>query len=285
MKNIITIVRDIIEGKLTEQKLKESEISLKASQRESSVDIIENKKIEQELIKLNNMKSELLRRISHELKTPLVSIKGFSSLLLELYRDTLDEPVVSAIENIKQGCSKLENLIGDILKTVELESGTTQLRKSEEDLSYLIKLCVNELKEFLEMRNHGIRLKIQDNLVTHFEKKQIHHVISNILRNAIKYTPPNGIIEIKSEIKNGFIIISIKDNGIGFTQEEKNRIFEQFGKIERFGQGFDVISEGSGLGLYISKRIVELHGGEIWVDSEGRNKGSIFHFSLPLTEK
>ncbi|MHA2129203.1 MAG: sensor histidine kinase, partial [Promethearchaeota archaeon] len=74
----------------------------------------------------------------------------------------------------------------------------------------------------------------------------------------------------------------IKDNGIGLTYEEKGRLFKQFGKIERYGQGLDIIPEGSGLGLYISKKIVELHDGEIWVESEGRNKGSTFFFSLPL---
>jgi signal transduction histidine kinase len=123
---------------------------------------------------------------------------------------------------------------------------------------------------------------MQDNLITLIEKEQIHQVISNLLNNAVKYTPPGGSIEIKSEIKENFIIISINDNGIGFTEEEKGMIFKQFGKIERYGQGLDIIAEGSGFGLFISKRIIELHGGEIWVESEGRNKGSTFYLSLPL---
>ena len=83
-------------------------------------------------------------------------------------------------------------------------------------------------------------------------------------------------------IKNNIIIISIKDRGIGFSEVEKINLFQKFGKINRSSQGFDVISEGSGLGLYISKKIIELHGGEIWVESEGRNKGSIFYFTLPI---
>ena len=76
--------------------------------------------------------------------------------------------------------------------------------------------------------------------------------------------------------------ISIKDSGIGFSVEEKQRVFKRFGKIERYGQGYNVVSEGSGLGLYISRKILELHGGEIWVESEGRGKGSTFYFSLPI---
>ncbi len=245
-------------------------------------DISERIEAEQELIKLNQMKSELLRRTSHELKTPLVSIKGFSELLLEVHRDKLDALVISTLNEIKHGCLRLETLIGDILKTAELESGTIQLHKSEEDLSFLVRLCVNDIKGFLKLRDHTIKVELQEKLITQFEKEQIHQVIGNLLNNAIKYTPPSGIIEIKSDIKDEFIIIAIKDNGIGFTEEEKTRIFKQFGKIERYGQGMDIIAEGSGFGLFISKKIIELHGGDIWVESEGRNMGSTFYFSLPL---
>jgi PAS domain S-box-containing protein len=247
-------------------------------------DFSDRKKAELELIKLNNLKSELLRRTSHELKTPLVSIKGFSDLLLQVHRGKLDAFVISILNEIKQGCLRLENLIADILKTSELESGIIQLRKSEEDLSFLIRLCVNEIKGLSILRNHRINLEIPESLETMFEKEQVHQVVSNLLNNAVKYTPPGGLIEIKSEIKNEFIITSIKDNGIGISDEEKERIFKQFGKVERYGQGLDIISEGSGLGLFISKKIIELHGGKIWVESEGKHKGSTFYFSLPLVK-
>lgn len=190
--------------------------------------------------------------------------------------------VISTLNEIKQGCLHLESLIGDILKTAELESGTIQLNKTKEDLSFLVRVSINEIKGFSKLRNHTIILEVQDNLRTQFEKEQIHQVISNLLNNAVKYTPPSGIIEIKSDIRDDLIIISIKDNGIGFTEEEKTRIFKQFGKIERYGQGMDIIPEGSGFGLFISKKIIELHGGEIWLESDGRNKGATFYFSLPL---
>ncbi|MHA1985153.1 MAG: PAS domain S-box protein [Promethearchaeota archaeon] len=248
-------------------------------------DITENKIAEQELIKLTNLKSELLRRTSHELKTPLVSIKGFSDLLLQVHRDKLDSFVISILNEIKQGCLRLENLIADILQTSELESGTISLNSSEEDLSFLIRLCVKEIKGLSILRNQHINLEIPENLKTWFEKEQVHQVISNLLNNAVKYTPPGGLIEIKSEIQNELIITSIKDNGIGIIDDEKGRIFQQFGKVERYGQGLDIISEGSGLGLYISKKIIELHNGKLWVESEGRHKGSTFYFSLPLIKK
>ncbi len=249
------------------------------------MDITEKKKAEQELVKLNSLKSELLRRTSHELKTPLVSIKGFSDLLLTVHKEKLDDYVLATIHEIRLGCERLESLIQDILRTSELESESVELKKSEEDLSFLIKLCVKELQGLIRLRNHEINLDIHDKLITSFEPDQIHLVISNLLNNAIKYTPPNGKIEVKSAITDNSILISIHDNGIGITNEEKKRLFSQFGKIERFGQGLDIISDGSGLGLYIAKKIVELHGGKIGVKSKGRNKGSIFYFTLPVTNE
>ena len=90
-----------------------------------------------------------------------------------------------------------------------------------------------------------------------------------------------GKIEIKTELKENFVVVSVKDNGIGFTDDMKKKIFQQFGKIERYGQGLDLGIDGTGLGLFISKRIVESHGGKIWMESEGKNMGSTFYFSLP----
>jgi len=119
-------------------------------------------------------------------------------------------------------------------------------------------------------------------MITNFEKEKIYEVLMNLVSNAIKYTPTNGKITISSEVQNGNYVISVQDTGIGLTDEEKAKIFKKFGKIERYGKGLDVVSEGSGLGLYISKKIIELHKGNIWVESEGRKKGSTFYFSLPI---
>ncbi|MFX1364744.1 MAG: PAS domain S-box protein, partial [Promethearchaeota archaeon] len=248
----------------------------------STIDITAKMKAEKKLKEINQMKSELLRRTSHELKTPLVSIKGFSDLLLHLHSDKLDTDAISLIDEINQGCVRLEHLIKDILKTSELDLGKMQLKREVEDLAFLINFSIRELRGLAEIRRQTIEMDIHDSLITKFEKERIHEVLGNLIMNAIKYTPTRGHIKIQTEIKNGFYIVSVKDDGIGFTDKEKSKLFTQFGKIEHFGQGLDVVSDGSGLGLYISKKIIELHGGEIWVDSEGRNKGSTFYFSLPI---
>jgi signal transduction histidine kinase len=176
----------------------------------------------------------------------------------------------------------LQGIINSLLLASKLEILELTPKLEEEDLSFLIKYCLEEIHPLIAQREHSINYEIHDSIMIRFEKEEIHDVIINLLTNAINYTPPKGWIDIKTETKDDFVIFSIKDNGIGFTEEEKSRIFKQFGKVERFGQGFDLITEGSGLGLFISKKIIEAHGGKLWMESEGRNKGSTFYFSLPL---
>ncbi|MHA2180278.1 MAG: PAS domain S-box protein, partial [Promethearchaeota archaeon] len=249
------------------------------------IDITIQKEVEEELKEVSRLKSDLLSRTSHELKTPLVSIKGYADLLLNQHYEELDFYTISILHEIKQGCSRLESLIKDLIETSKLESGEIELNKSKDDLAFLIRFCVRDLQGLLEIRNHKLILEIQEDMNTLLEKERIYEVIINLLSNAIKYTPSGGTIKIVSEIKNDFYIISISDDGIGLTKDEMSKIFQKFGKIERYGKGLDVISEGSGLGLYISKSIIELHGGNIWVESEGRDKGSTFNFSLPILKK
>ena len=245
------------------------------------MDITERKHKEENLKEINKLKSEFLRRASHELKTPLISIKGFSDLILSLYADQLDPVIISKLREINDGCERLQNIINNLLKTSRLESPDLKPKVEKEDLSFLIKFCVHELESLAERRNQSIKLAILNDLFANIEKEEIHDVISNLLINAIKYTPPGGKIEINTDLKEDFVVISVKDNGIGFTDEQKKKIFQQFGKIERYGQGLDLGIDGTGLGLYISKRIVESHGGKIWMDSEGKNKGASFYFTLP----
>ncbi|MFX1343566.1 MAG: PAS domain S-box protein [Promethearchaeota archaeon] len=257
-----------------------------------SRDISEHKKLQKELIdqkieleKLNVLKSEFLRRTTHELKIPLTAIKGYADLLLELNSDRLSPEIISNLENIHEGCMRLEHIIKNIIESSKLKTSRIVLRTSKENLNKFVKSCVEELKELSEAKNHKIKVHIQENLAIPFDKEQLHEVIINILGNAIKYTPPHGIINIKADLKNEYVIISIEDNGIGITTEEEKKIFKQFGKVDHSDLGFELGIEGSGLGLFISKQIIELHGGEIWVESEGRNKGSTFYFSLPRKRK
>ncbi len=239
------------------------------------IDITEKKKIEE-------IKSKLLTRFSHEFKTPLVSIHGYIDLLIEKYSESFDSETMSLLKEAKEGSTRLKHLINLFIESSKLEEKLVKVNLVEDNLYDLIKSCLNELKGLIRLRAHTINLDLREDLTIIFDREKLKEVISNLLVNSVKYTPPDGNIEIKSRIEDNFIVISVKDNGIGLTEDEKLQLFTQFGKIERYGQGWNVLSEGSGMGLYISKELIKLHGGKIWAESGGRNQGSTFYLSLPL---
>ncbi|MFX1239363.1 MAG: PAS domain S-box protein, partial [Promethearchaeota archaeon] len=238
----------------------------------------ENKK----LVQLQKTRNNLINRISHELKTPLISIKGFSDYLLQIHSVGLNDEIKSSLEDIKAGVKRMETVIEKFLETNYLESPHFKLVREKSDLHDLIHLCISSLRGYARLRNLEIFQNLTGKLKINIDKKKITEVLTNILINAIKFTPPDGKIFLTTSTQNGSVLVSIRDTGIGFTNKELGQIFAQFGKIERFGKGWDIVTEGSGLGLYISKLIINAHGGKIWVESEGRNKGSTFYFTIPL---
>lgn len=246
--------------------------------------ITDHIKAKEELMRVNELKSDLLRRTSHELKTPLVSIKGFTQLLLELHKHKFDEDIVEIIKEVQHGCMRLEFLIQDILKAAELKSGKVEIHKEPIDLIEILKEDIKEMKVLFVSREHSVKHNLPQCLKIIGESQMIKQLFQNLISNAIKYTPIKGKIHIKAYFQGDFAIIVISDEGLGFTEEEKQRIFKEFGKIERYGRGYNVNTGGTGLGLYICRKIVELHDGEIWVESEGRNRGSDFYVKLPLAK-
>jgi two-component system phosphate regulon sensor histidine kinase PhoR len=248
----------------------------------SFLDISDRIEAEQRLKEMNRLKSELLRRASHELRTPLTSINGAVELLLTIYKKDFDETTEEFLNIIKKGGKRLENLIKDLLNVSTLQTHIIEIIKRRENIVKIIFDSIDEIKIFASEREINIIFNQEERIYINVDKNKILQVFMNLIMNAIKYTPPKGVVSIKIETHTEDLIdIIIKDTGIGFTEEEKKIVFKQFGKIERFGQGFDVNTEGSGLGLYISKELVELHSGKLWVESEGRNKGSSFIIRLP----
>jgi len=223
-----------------------------------------------EIKEIEEIKSNLVTRFSHEFKTPLISIKGFADFLLTVHNKNLDDKTISFLKKIKDGGERLKELVNSFIESSQLEQTLIKLKLHQENLSDLIKTCLEEMQGLINLRAHTINLDIQDQLIVNVDKEKIYSVITNLLLNAINYTPKCGKIWI------------VKDNGIGLDDIEKKQLFKPFGKIERYGEGWDIISEGMGMGLYLSKEIINLHGGKIWVESKGRNKGSTFYFSLPI---
>ncbi|MFW9824049.1 MAG: ATP-binding protein, partial [Candidatus Thorarchaeota archaeon] len=229
--------------------------------------------LNKKLNEINDLKQEILYRISHELKTPLIPVKGYADLLLRTYKGKLDDKVLTYLRAILDGSDRLENLINELLESSKLEKSQITLNLKEGDLITVIEHTLEQLNDVIELRKHSVILNLNDRILTKFDEKKMQKVFSNLLLNAINYTPKKGQIKISTKLNNDDILVCIKDDGIGLTDDEKNRLFQQFGKIERYGKGWDVSSEGVGFGLYNSKKIVELHGGKIWVQSEGKNRG------------
>ncbi len=240
--------------------------------------IEENKK----LLELNQMKNDFVIRVSHELKTPLSSIYGGSQFLLDAYKEKLDDDALDFIKLIYKGSLRLKKLVENLLDASRLESGKMKLNLQKENLVKIMGDCIEEGKYLANIRKIDVILiDIPKELYLILDPIRIGQVFTNIISNAIKNTPSPGKIFISMQENGNYFEISVKDTGIGLTEKEKSTLFKKFGKIERYGQGLNLDIEGSGLGLFISNEIVQLHGGQILVSSKGRNKGSTFTIKLP----
>jgi PAS domain S-box-containing protein len=251
-------------------------------------DITERKKAEslileevKKLKELDQLKTDLMTRVSHEIKTPLSLIFNATELLSEYYKEIHTNKANEIIDILMRGGHRLRLLVTKLIDASMLESGNIKLEVQRKNILEIIKNCIHEIRLFAQQRNHSISLNCKEDIFLRVNQERIEQVIMNILLNAVKNTPPNGNIYVNITKYNGYVDIIIKDNGVGFTEEEKLKLFKKFGKIERYGKEMEVDIEGSGLGLYLSKKIVELHDGKIWVESEGRNKGSAFTIRLP----
>ncbi|UCC20943.1 MAG: PAS domain-containing sensor histidine kinase [Promethearchaeota archaeon] len=251
------------------------------------MDITDKKQAEQliieenkRLLELEELRKDLITRVSHELRTPLTSLYGASQIILGSSKAEKIENIWPYIEINYRGALRLKGLVDNLLDTARLESKKFEIQKSNINLTLIIQECIYELKSQADSREIIIVSDIPSNFYFDLDGSRISQVILNILSNAIKNTPPKGKIFIKLIDTTDHIDIVFQDTGVGITKEESKLLFEKFGKIERYGMDLDVDIEGVGLGLYISKEIVELHSGQILFESEGRNKGCIFKIRL-----
>jgi PAS domain S-box-containing protein len=243
--------------------------------------------IEEEIKKLKELdkiRKNLISRVSHELKTPLVSVTGGCELLLTIYGEELNKGELEIIELIEKGGKRLKYLVDNLIDISRIDYEKFKLVKEPNDLSAIIREISNELKYSIRERNINLSLVLPESFYIKLDKARIEQVIMNLLSNAIKNTPPNGEIFVNLKKKERSAEFSIRDTGIGISKEEMNMLFTRFGKLERYGEGYEYIDiQGSGLGLFISKEIIDSHEGEIRAESGGRNKGSTFIVKLPIS--
>jgi signal transduction histidine kinase len=230
-----------------------------------------------ELEQASRHKSEFLANMSHELRTPLNAILGFSQVLREEMVGGLNEKQAEYLDDILSSGHHLLSLINDVLDLSKVEAGQVELELAPFSLREALERGVVMVRE--RATQDGVQVSFTAarsvDIVTGDERR-VRQVIFNLLSNAVKFTPAGGAVDVSAAQVNGEVTVSVADTGPGIAPEDRDRIFEEFQQAEA---GLE--REGTGLGLALSKRLVELHGGRIWVDSE-LGHGSTFVFTLPV---
>jgi signal transduction histidine kinase len=230
-----------------------------------------------ELEAASQHKSDFLANMSHELRTPMNAILGFSQVLREEMVGAVNEKQSEYLDDILSSSNHLLALINDVLDLSKVEAGQVELEKQTFSLREALERGVVVVRE--RASDDGVSVALDadpDADVVEGDERRIQQVIFNLLSNAVKFTPAGGAVDVTSARVNGEVRVSVTDTGPGVAFEDQERIFEEF---QQAASGLE-LREGTGLGLALSKRLVELHGGRIWVDSEF-GKGSTFVFTLP----
>jgi signal transduction histidine kinase len=222
-------------------------------------------------------KSEFLANMSHELRTPLNAILGFSQVLRERLFGDINEKQEEYLDDILSSGNHLLSLINDVLDLSKVEAGQVELEAAPFSLREALESGVVMVRE--RATKDGVRIALSADLdvdTLEGDERRVRQVIFNLLSNAVKFTPAGGAVEVNAAQVDSEVRVSVADTGPGISSEDQERIFEEFQQTE---VGVEQ-REGTGLGLALSKRLVELHGGRIWVESE-LGKGSTFVFTLP----
>ncbi|UCC95172.1 MAG: HAMP domain-containing histidine kinase [Candidatus Omnitrophota bacterium] len=233
-----------------------------------------------EIETISKLKSDFISSVSHELRTPLTSVKGFSSLLVEEKFGKLPPQAKDRLETIDKNVNKLVDMVNILLDISRIESGKIEVKISPSDITKLIKSVVDFLSPQIQSRQLKLALDVPGSLAVYMDKDLIERVLINLINNAIKFTPPGGMITVgcKKETRNA--LISISDTGCGIEKNDLEKVFQEFFRVDN---PVNRQLQGSGLGLSLVKRIIDTHKEKIWVESEA-GKGTTFRFTLKLSE-
>ena len=273
-----TVARDITERKRAEESLQALTVSLeeKVKERTAELEIARD-----HALTATRHKSEFLANMSHELRTPLNAVIGFSEVLLEKMFGDINAKQEEYLQDIASSGRHLLALINDILDLSKVEAGRVELELTTFDLAATLENTLTLVRE--RAMRHGIAVvsevprELGDCTADELKVKQ---VLLNLLSNAIKFTPDGGGISLKARVNGHFAEISVTDTGVGVAPDDQSKIFEEFYRAKA-----EVAKkrEGTGLGLALTKKFVELHGGTIWLESQ-LDHGSTFTFTLPMQE-
>jgi len=232
----------------------------------------------EELVRLNKMKSDFVSAVSHELRTPLTSIKGYAALVGEGKLGAVSKSQADRLGKIGRNTDYLSNLISDLLDIARIESGRIGMMIHSVELSRLVDAVADLLGPQFKENNLTLKVKLPAKLPRlQVDENRLQRVFVNLLSNAIKFTPERGTLTIQATSKGKMLQVDVADTGIGIPPEDLERLFSEFFRADN---PVNRERKGTGLGLVLVKRIIEAHGGKIWVTSRV-GKGTTFSFTIP----
>ncbi len=262
-----------------DQRILEVETSLIEAQPEERLGIIAVLRDVTALRELEQAKSDFVSTVSHELRTPLTSIKAYTATLRRRDVNFDEETKQQFLRVIEEETDRLTRLISDLLDVSRIESGRMELKKRRFDMVKLAEIVVEKMRS--QSPGHSLRLEtLFPEATVEADPDKIEQVLANLLDNAVKYSPQGGEVRVTVEILRNLVKCSVSDQGVGIPEEHLPHIFDKFHRVDNRATR-EIY--GTGLGLYVSKSIVQAHGGSIWVESKP-GVGSTFHFTLPLTK-
>ena len=251
-------------------------------------DITEHKRIEEalneereRLERQDKERLEFIGVISHELKTPLTSLITSASLLSEEISGEPDSPQAMLLKNIEHAAQSIDDRLSELLNLAKMGVSELMIQPIPVDISQLLEQTVSHFSSIAQKRNQTLTLESSPSLPkVKADPQRLEQVLLNLLTNASKFSPENSEIAVRAGKQGGDVLVKVEDNGPGISKEAQNRLFEPYYRTESDRQQIP----GLGLGLALSKRLLEEQGGKLWLNSE-LGKGSTFTFSLPLAEK
>jgi PAS domain S-box-containing protein len=242
-------------------------------------DITQRKRQEHALQDADRRKDEFLATLAHELRNPLAPIR--QAALIARSPQVTDAQRHWAHSIIERQVQHMSLLLEDLLDVSRITRGTLSLRKQVVSLRAIVSSAVETARPLIDSRNHSLEVDVPERVQLEVDPLRLSQVLGNLLANAAKYTPHGGRIRLRAQVEQGAVVVRIEDTGIGLANEDLQRIFEMFSQAESSSESLQV---GLGIGLALSKGLIELHGGSIEARSEGRGKGSEFVVRVPLGE-
>jgi signal transduction histidine kinase len=257
----------------------ERELQESAVRREREKAAIALKEREEELHvlkKIDQLKDEFVGLVSHELRTPLTVILGALSTIITEEGRLSNKEVIQLVGDAYSEAELLSDILANLLELARAQANRLQINEEPVNIRETIEMVVKRIKQ--QTMSRQLSIDCDESIIVNADRVRLRRILHNLLDNAIKYSEPKTKIEIFASVKDGEVLIGVKDEGIGISQEKQGTLFEPFQRLEPHNEKVT----GTGLGLVVCRRLVEAHGGRMWVESQP-GTGSTFQFSLPLT--